>query len=718
MKVGVVVTCKNAWDYTRAALASLVSQHELFVVVVDDGSTDGTKAGLEEWGSFQSADETRHAITDPPFASLAGKWNVGVLKCWEAGCDYALVSNNDVLFHPQTIDTLVARLEKGDVAIATGHDVGGIFRERDIPPAFITTDGWTPDPDLPEAESPDFSCFMLSRECWRKVGPFDVRYEPAYFEDNDYHERVLRNGLVAVNLPTAPYYHYGSVTQSQDRTPDPEKHRRFEATREQFYRKWGFVPHGNARLPDRLRLMVVGDGHQPTGFATVVHAILDRLAATGDFDIHHIAINYFGDPAGVPWQMYPAHLSTPPDMFGRGRIAELYDRLKPEAVLLVQDPWHIADYVRTKRGMRGLVSYYPVDSPNLSPSWITYQAAVVEPTTYTKFGAEQSAQAARLSLRMALEAVADQHPGDGEFQINEIMLSGMGGWNDPQLMIPLSRLYELQEPAAYNVVPHGVDTNVFRPMDKRIARRASGLPERHFLVGYVHRNQPRKRQDAMVRAWAKFVKGLRDADVGVHGLEALRDAPLKITDATLVVHAALDSSAGWNLEELVQAYGLNGAVHITDPTQAAGKFSVDALNRLYCSLDVNANLGGGEGWGLSHMESAACGVAQMVPAWSATGEIWGGHAALVPVKEVRHQETRLNTMQAVCDTDAAADQLQQLYDDRRHCENLGEAAFALVSRPEYSWDNVAARFSEIIRRAALRKGVAPRFVTVRKQRVA
>ncbi|NIV53580.1 MAG: glycosyltransferase [Gammaproteobacteria bacterium] len=711
MKVGVVMTCRDAWDYTRAALDSIASEYDLLTIVVDDGSTDGTKDGLEAW---QDGSDDRMVLTDPPFDSLAGKWNAGIRKAWEAGCDCVLVTNNDVLFHPETIDRLVERIQDDDVVLVSAHNIEGIFTESGIPPEFIISGEWELEDDIGgEAECPDFSCFMLSRECWDIVGDFDERYEPAFFEDNDYHERILRKGLKALNIPSAPYYHYGSITVDQDQSE--ARHERFRKTRDKFYQKWGYVPAGHAAVGKLgpIRLLVIGDGAKPTGFARVTHSILERLHETGDYDIHHLAINHHGDPPGVPWRMYPAHLSNPPDQFGRGRVRELYDALNPDAVFMVQDVWHISEYVQSRHGMRGLVAYYPVDSPNLHPLWTIHLGRCVEVCTYTEFGAAQSALSMEMAWRQTVNDVFAARGDPDKVALGAIRLNRGTRWLDQRYQIPMHRLHQLCDPGEYNVVPHGVDSEIFRPVDQQIARRRMGVPEDAFVVGYVHRNQPRKRQDLMLRAFAKFIKGVRDDDVGIAALEKLRAAPAKIRDAVLVLHCALEEQAGWDLEELASSYGIDGRVQFSKSEQ--GHITNAELNLLYNTFDVNANLGGGEGWGLSHFESGVSGVPQMVPDWAATRELWHGRAKVVPVVEVRHADYQLNTMQAQCSSDAAADMLLELYEDAGERERLGEAAREFCTRDEYTWDSVAENFDGIIKRAATLKGVPHKTVTLTKQ---
>ena len=68
---------------------------------------------------------------------------------------------------------------------------------------------------MPESDHPNFAAFLLSRECWERVGPFDEKFYPAYFEDNDYHYRIQLEGWRAITHPPAMFYHYGSRTQNE-----------------------------------------------------------------------------------------------------------------------------------------------------------------------------------------------------------------------------------------------------------------------------------------------------------------------------------------------------------------------------------------------------------------------------------------------------------------------------------------------------------------------
>lgn len=232
MKLGIVITCKNLWDYTSQAIQSLFTTHPYTLIVIDDGSMDVTKVELRK---LASEDPRVVVITDPRVDSLSAKWNIGVKTAFDNNCEAVLICNNDILFNPITIDTLVARLSRGDVALVSAHNLRNELAE---PTAILT---FPVNYEASESPHPDFSCFLISKEAYEKVGPFDENFSPCYFEDGDYHLRIGKMGLKAITTTGAPYYHYGSRTQNSvfGGLCRPS---RFDELREYLRSKHGVVP--------------------------------------------------------------------------------------------------------------------------------------------------------------------------------------------------------------------------------------------------------------------------------------------------------------------------------------------------------------------------------------------------------------------------------------------------------------------------------------------
>lgn len=231
MKIGIVVTMFNCVEYSKAMVESIKTETSYELILIDDYSVDGTK----HWLSTLTAPNV-HKIIDPDTISLGQKWNLGILKAEELGCQAALVCNNDILFSPETIDALVRRFEKGDRAIVSAHNLRG---EMPNPQDILT---YKVTHATSEAEHPDFSCFLVDIYAWKMVGGFDEGYVPCYFEDNDFHTILRAHGYVAIATTSAPYYHYGSKTQNSVEgglCKGPQ----FEANRAYFTKKFGCDPN-------------------------------------------------------------------------------------------------------------------------------------------------------------------------------------------------------------------------------------------------------------------------------------------------------------------------------------------------------------------------------------------------------------------------------------------------------------------------------------------
>jgi GT2 family glycosyltransferase len=200
---------------------------------VDNGSTDET---CEEAGRMVSA-TFQHRRYESNMGT-ARSWNYGIADGLDKGADYVAVLNNDIVCHPECLDRLAHRMERGDVALATALDVRG---EVASPEELATISAESKD-GVPESEHPDFAAFVLSRTCWETVGTFDEDFFPAYFEDNDYHRRIMLAGLRAVVHPPAMFYHFGSRTQNESGAAPVVSGSMFERNRDRYLRKWGGLP--------------------------------------------------------------------------------------------------------------------------------------------------------------------------------------------------------------------------------------------------------------------------------------------------------------------------------------------------------------------------------------------------------------------------------------------------------------------------------------------
>jgi glycosyltransferase involved in cell wall biosynthesis len=287
------------------------------------------------------------------------------------------------------------------------------------------------------------------------------------------------------------------------------------------------------------------------------------------------------------------------------------------------------------------------------------------------FGATESAAAVRRAVdMMAIDAAS----GKLGTQTRATWVTAPLG--RAKLPCRLDRLARWQNLNNWNVVPHGVDLSSFRPLDKTSARKVFALPQSAFVVGSVNTNQFRKRQDITMRAFAVLRR--------------------RVPDAILVLHCSGGDSQGWDLAQLADYLGITDSVFLVHHSHP--QLSEEQLAALYNTFDVHLNTSGGEGWGLTSVESAACGVPQMVPNWSATREIWQRWGVLLPVENWRYEPKGLNTAHCQVSVEQTAELLVEIAQNHAYRERLGLLAQQRAGQ-QFGWDRVGMAFEEIMQRA-------------------
>lgn len=262
-------------DFTRQTLESIKTKHDYEVILIVNYCSPSLETDLSSLLTTH-----RSLFTNDKGNILASAWNLGMkiafssstlgeaelaqslrseraqrnrvprLKAEETGSsstrdrklepksDYCLILNNDLILHPQAIDNLVT--------FAESH------------PDFLlwTMTEWSDMRTLAKAKwdgsfslHPHFSAFMVNHRTLQLIGWFDENLRPAYFEDNDYHIRILLKGKHAAATTTAKFYHFGSRTVNVDDALKPSVKAGYQQNRIYMKKKWGLDPHGKAFDP-------------------------------------------------------------------------------------------------------------------------------------------------------------------------------------------------------------------------------------------------------------------------------------------------------------------------------------------------------------------------------------------------------------------------------------------------------------------------------------
>lgn len=215
----VIIPVRTGLDMTRRTIESTLAQDiagGVTPIVIDNDS-----------GAVAPYLRSIHAVAFSyrPEKGLHYVWNRALRLCFDnLRLPYALVINNDIEMRPDTYRLLV---EDG------GRFVTGIGVDSREATAHVDVSSRSP--------HPTFSCFLIRREVWQRIGEFDEGMH-VYCGDCDYHVRMHRAGIVAYQL-NLPFFHIGSGTLKQ--VDDATRDRicaRADADRAYFRRLYDCVP--------------------------------------------------------------------------------------------------------------------------------------------------------------------------------------------------------------------------------------------------------------------------------------------------------------------------------------------------------------------------------------------------------------------------------------------------------------------------------------------
>ncbi len=224
MRVIAVIPTWNARDRIAGVLACLVGQVER-VVVVDNGSTDGTVEWLAGWDGDPPLDR----VANPDNRGYPAAVNQGIARALERGADAVLLANDDSLLQPGAVAALAAALAGDPGAGAATAKLAYLDRPQILNGAGGIVDlgrGWawlrgSGEVDagqhgvLDVVDYPSGAASLLRRGAIEAVGGFDEACY-LYFEDVDWGLRARRKGWRTLYAPTARVLHAGSAGTAGD----------------------------------------------------------------------------------------------------------------------------------------------------------------------------------------------------------------------------------------------------------------------------------------------------------------------------------------------------------------------------------------------------------------------------------------------------------------------------------------------------------------------
>lgn len=320
---------------------------------------------------------------------------------------------------------------------------------------------------------------------------------------------------------------------------------------------------------ETIKVLALCDYGCSTGFGQVASNIMQRLDATGKYDITVIGINY--DPAErIDVSRWPGHIIPAVtvadmyniDVYGRQRFLNELGTGEYDLVFIIQDTFIIQTVMKQMLETRealahkfATIMYYPIDA-SPKKEWISECVAQIDfPVPYTNYAREESI------------AVFPE-------------------------VAPL-----LQEP-----IYHGTNLNDFNYLEDREAVKEfrnkyfNGEADDTFLITNVNRNQPRK-------------------DV-IRSMMILKELKDRGRNVKMYLHMAHNDSGG-NLLVMANHFNLKLNDDFILPSPKAFSVNqglpIEAINLIYNASDAVLSTTLGEGWGLSITEAMATKTPLVVP---------------------------------------------------------------------------------------------------------
>lgn len=212
----------NLYRYLVQTVESIKSNTGIKILLVDNLSTDGTREWIQQ--------SSHEKILNPENYGVARSWNQ--ILYWglsHDNCEIIYILNNDIVLHPEAIDLMTESVLINGKEAISGLNIGS--NPSMLSSAARSASRYSP--------SMNFCCFGLTPKTIKRVGFFDEAFKLAYFEDNDYHNRMRLEGIDNSCDMWALFSHYGSRAIKEGGVHH-EPH--FTNNRNYFKRKWGFDP--------------------------------------------------------------------------------------------------------------------------------------------------------------------------------------------------------------------------------------------------------------------------------------------------------------------------------------------------------------------------------------------------------------------------------------------------------------------------------------------
>lgn len=216
--VSIIIPTYNALHLTLSCVARLLSHRSSFsfeVLVADDRSSDCTATLLNSFG------RPIRVVTNPHRTGFVGNCNFAARF---ARGKFLVLLNNDTIVLPGWLDGLITPLREDRNIGLTGSRLIAANGKLQEAGSFVFSNGRTlrygskDDPgnhEYSRSRDTDFisgASIAISTELWRRLGGFDERFAPGYYEDVDLAFRVRTLGYRVVYCSQSSVIHIGKLS--------------------------------------------------------------------------------------------------------------------------------------------------------------------------------------------------------------------------------------------------------------------------------------------------------------------------------------------------------------------------------------------------------------------------------------------------------------------------------------------------------------------------
>ena len=220
-QVSIVIPVYNQAAHTLACLRALAAhppRASCEIVVIDDGSRDDTVRWLPQVAGLRYEVRERNG-------GFIEACNDGVAR---SRGQYVVLLNNDTVPQPGWLDALLQTFadcpQAGLVGAQLLYPDGRLQESGGV--VFADGSGWSygrfesaDDPRYASLRDCDYcsgAALMLPRALWDRIGGFDTRYRPAYYEDTDLAFQVRALGLRTLVQPASRVVHDEGTSNGTD----------------------------------------------------------------------------------------------------------------------------------------------------------------------------------------------------------------------------------------------------------------------------------------------------------------------------------------------------------------------------------------------------------------------------------------------------------------------------------------------------------------------